>query len=422
MRLIGNKTKLLPQIEQLLRDRGHRGGVLIDIFTGSSAVARHFKERGYTVLANDLLSASHVSAIASVEADAPPGYQRVLRRRDMPDVRADLRRARRRTPGQSGGDLLALEMILSWLAREAPEVPGVMTRQYAPGGDAGRMYFRVSHARRMDAALQAIRCWLGEGDLSRVEAAVLVAAVLEAADRVANISGTYGAYLKSWQVNTEKDWDLKLPVITARRGGGRCRAFRRDANALVRRLRGEVLYLDPPYNHRQYAANYHVRDVIAEIAAITDPRALQEYEARLYGKTGLRPWKHQASAFCQGRGGPFKSPCYHAFRDLVLSARGRVAAVVVSYNEEGILSLEEISAVLAEFAESSRGFDARRDFLEISHKRFRSDTNHDGRRYRVLSGRRRDEVREWLFYAACPSVARRGRGRPKSLPSTARSI
>jgi adenine-specific DNA-methyltransferase len=227
---------------------------------------------------------------------------------------------------------------------------------------------------------------------------------------VANISGTYGAYLKSWQVNTEQTWDLKLPAITARRGGGRCRAFRRDANALVRHLRGEVLYLDPPYNHRQYAANYHVRDVIAEIAAITDQKVLQDYEAQLYGKTGLRPWKQQASAFCQGRGGRFKSPCYHAFRDLVLSARERVAAVVVSYNEEGILSLEEISAVLAEFAGSARGFDEGRDFMEIS------------QRYRVLSGRRRDEVREWLFYAACTPVARRGRGRPQSLPPAARSM
>ncbi len=416
MRLLGNKTKILPNIERLLAARGQRPGTLIDLFAGSSSVGRRFKAKGWRVFSNDHLPAAHVMAIATVECDGPPALQRLLAARSMRPVAAQVRR---RVDDVGDPDAAPLACVLEWLADSAPDEPGLVTRQYSPEGRAGRRYFRPEHARRIDAALAAIRRFRAEGRLDRREHAVLVASVIDAADRVANIAGTYGAYLKHWHGNTDAAWQLRPPAFTApgadarsaaaRRRASGSRAFRRDANRLARRLRGEVLYLDPPYNHRQYAANYHVPSVLAETSELLDPERLAAYEARLYGKTGLRPYDGERSAYCAARGGKWKSRCYDAFADLLEGARGRVGAVVVSYNEEGILGRDELAHLLARFARDGGEFDADRDFTEVGYRRFRSDADHAGRRYQVVDGRARDEVAEWLIWSK-GKRARRIRG------------
>lgn len=87
---------------------------------------------------------------------------------------------------------------------------------------------------------------------------------------------------------------------------------------------------------------------------------------------------------------------------------------MVSYSEEGILSREAIGAALASAA-GAPAFDFRRDFREVSHRRFRSDKATTGARsYRVLEGRAQDEVAEWLFYVRKPArPARRRTGRAR---------
>jgi adenine-specific DNA-methyltransferase len=180
------------------------------------------------------------------------------------------------------------------------------------------------------------------------------------------------------------------------------RAYRADANQLTRRLSADVLYLDPPYNQRQYAKNYHVIEILAELHQVED---LAAYEAEIYGKTGLRKFEDRRSEYCRRagkRGGP--TPCERAFRDLVRGAKAE--HIVVSYNEEGILDRETIGSALAEAAGLS-AFDFARDHAEISYRRFRSDREREGRSYRVLKGRARDEVSEWLFYVRKPGRRRR---------------
>ena len=78
---------------------------------------------------------------------------------------------------------------------------------------------------------------------------------------------------------------------------------------------------------------------------------------------------------------------------------------MVSYNEEGLLTRDEIGVILARFS-GSRAYDFDNDFREISYKRFRSDRDREesggvaGRNYKVLDGRGKDELAEWLFFAA----------------------
>ena len=421
MRLIGNKTKLLGEIEGLLFDRGIQGGTLIDIFAGTSSVGKHFKRLGYKVLSNDLLPSCYAQAVASVEVSRPPSYRKFTsRHRDVlksekfvagmhvqGDILAsataeDPRRASRRLP---------LARAVQYLNTCVEPSEGLVYRNYCPGGDADRLYFTDDNGRRIDGILGFLRDGYREELFTRGEFYLLLSALIDAADRVANISGTYGAYLKSWQTSAMKPLRVSLPEVIE--SSQRNRAYNEDANSLVGRLKGDVLYLDPPYNQRQYAANYHVLDILAEHHLYDD---LGEFEASLYGKTGLRPYGHLKSAYCvrKGRrrtkianGAGAVGDVFSAMLDLVLSTKA--TNVVISYNEEGLLTREEIGVILARFT-GSRAYDFDSGFREISYKRFRSDRDRResaeaaGRSYKVLDGRQKDELSEWLFFAARESA------------------
>jgi adenine-specific DNA-methyltransferase len=347
VRYIGNKTKLLGEIEGAIRERGLEGGIFLDIFAGTASVARHFKQLGWQVVANDRMQASYVQQVAALEVNEPP-------------------------PGL-GRAIAAIEA--------APDAEGLVTRQYSPAGPDGRCFFTPNHARRIDAALETLARWHARDEAPREIIYLLLAAVIEAADRVANISGTYGAFLKTWQANTRQPFRLRVPAVVPSVRASR--AHRADANALVREVACDVLYVDPPYNSREYCANYHVLEAIAE-RPFLDEAGLVRLEAEIYGKTGLRPYER--SAFCNPR------TCRAAFRDLIAGCRAR--EVVVSYNEEGILSRGEIEAALRD------GLGAEEvEFRSISCRRFRSDSDGARRRYKVIEGRGRDEIHEWLLLA-----------------------
>ena len=417
MRLIGNKTKLLGEIEGLLLDQGIEGGTLIDIFSGSCSVAKHFKRRGYRVVANDLLPVCYAQAVASVEVSRPPAYRKfssryraVLDSADFHELlysQADMLEsiAAAEAPGKPP-KMLPLVRAVGYLNHCVEPVEGLVYRNYCPGGEAGRGYFTDSNGRRIDGILGFLRDAYREGLFTRGEFYLLLSALLDAADRVANISGTYGAYLKSWQASAKKPLRLALPEVIG--SSQRNKAFNEDANTLVRRLKGDVLYIDPPYNQRQYAANYHVPDILAGYHLCED---LGELEASLYGKTGLRPYGHLKSAYCVRSRRSRKSPAvgtagatdvFSALLDLVMSTKAR--SIVVSYNEEGLLTRDEIGVILARFS-GTRSYDFDANFREINYKRFRSDRDREengaaaGRSYKVVEGREKDEIGEWLFFA-----------------------
>jgi len=422
MRLIGNKTKLLGDIEQLLESQGVRGGTLIDIFAGTSSVGRHFKRRGFRVLANDRMASCFAQAVAAVEVSCPPAFRRF---RDAQGAALADERFREEFFAEygprgaserrdDGGEPLR-EAIHFLGTRVAPR-EGLVFRSFSDGGPHGRRYFTAENGRRIDGMLEFLTGGLRRGILTRGEFFLLLSALIDAADRVANISGTYGAYLKQFQMSARRPLTLVVPDVVS--SGHQNRAYQEDANRLVRRLEGDVLYIDPPYNKRQYPANYHVLEVLARHHAVDD---LDAFEASLYGKTGLLPYADERSDFCvaprAGRRAPRgadtrRGDVASAMLDLVTSTKAR--HVVISYNEEGLLGREEIGGMLCRFA-GRKTFDWKRGFREIAYRRFRSDhdrpaADHNGssRSYKVLEGRAADEIHEWLFFA---SRDRAGAGR-----------
>jgi len=395
VRYLGNKTKLLGVIEEFARQQGARGETFFDCFAGTASVGVHFKKRGYKVTGCDLMRSSYALQVAQLEVSKAPSFRGLLQ---QPEHRRALRRKalRQRVEAYPSGTPLSLARACALLDLVVEPEAGIMFRNYAPGGSHGRRYFRDEHAQRLDGWLLALRSWLRDGVLAEEEFYLLLSAVLGAADRVANIAGVYAAYLKNWQSNTRGELRLRPPLIIP---GPKGRAFLGDSNELVGEHPCDILYIDPPYNSRQYAAYYHVREIMSEFHVIDD---LDEYESRLYGKTGLRPYDDLKSHYCVRRKREGRSVAEQALRDLLSRARAR--HIIISYSEEGIISREGIAAALAEYS-GVENYDYAQNHMRVGYKRFRSDADgHNGRSYRILDGRNQNEVNEWLFYGRAPAL------------------
>ena len=354
MRYIGNKTRLLGFIRDVLDRRGIDGGTAVDPFTGTASVARALKRRGFRVVAADILQFAHVFGRAYVQTAAVPNFDRLAGElRDLPPT---------------------LEGVVAHLNRIGPD-PGFIHEHFSPGGADGRrhqrMYFTPENAARIDAVRATLERWRTEGLICDDGFYLLLAALIEAADRVANTAGVYAACIKSWQPNARRHLHLRPPRIVPGHGS---RALRRDALELVRDAEPfDLLYIDPPYNGRQYPAYYHIPELIA--------MGWFDGEVRLRGKAGLLPDADKRSDWSRRR------RCEAALEALVAAAPCR--HIVMSYNSEGIIPERTIERV---FKAHGRAGTYRK--YTRRYRRYRSDADGEGRRYRG------DVVEEYLYCVA----------------------
>lgn len=328
MRYIGNKTKLLGFIRRVLRARGIREGVAVDPFCGTASVARDFKRLGFNVIASDVMQYGYVLARAYVETDRAPDHRRLI------------------------AELNAL-----------PAADGFFVDNFS----AQRMYFTPANAGRIEAMRARIEEWRLHQVVDDATYFVLLAALIEASDRVANTTGVYAAWVKTWQPNAVRPLQLRAKRLIDAPGS---RAYRSDALPLVRELEPfDLLYLDPPYNARQYAGYYHVPELMA--MGWHDAPALR-------GKTGLLPDQEKRTDWSRRR------KCVPALEALLATAQCK--HVVMSYNAEGIIPESAIERLMKQYGRRETFKKYRRRY-----RRYRSDSDNESRKYAA------DEVVEYLY-------------------------
>jgi adenine-specific DNA-methyltransferase len=362
VRYIGNKTRLLPFILGALRRLGIEPGTAHDAFAGTAAVGTALKGAGWRVASSDLMSYSYVLQQAYVVASELPSFADLARH--DPEVR-------RAVGGNGEGErsLESLRAVGDLLAASRAAEPGFFTTNFAPPG--GRMYFTEENARRIDSARSSLHQWRVRGWIDDPAYFILLAALIEGADRVANTAGVYAAFIKSWQPNARRQ--LTIAPEPPTRGAHGSTAHIGDAVSLARALGPiDLLYVDPPYNARQYAGYYHVPELIA--------RGWFDAPVTLRGKTGLLPADGQRSDWCsRGRVG-------HALRELLAATGAR--HVLVSYNSEGLLPDPDIRSIL-----ERASVDGKVSRFSRAYKRYRADSDHAARRYKG------NVVRELLYHA-----------------------
>lgn len=346
MNYIGSKHSLLPFIEQVwhkVRDGNEQ--TACDIFAGTGAVGRLFKRLGLRVIANDLQYYAYALNKAYLEINEPPTFKR-LRQTFQPQL--------------PSSDPVA--QVLAFV-NHLPGVRGFIVENYSPAGQ--RSYYSAENAARADAIRQALENWRAQELLNEQEYFYLLGSLLEAIDQVANTASVYGAFLKQFKTSALRGLVLKPLALSGHVTG--CQVFNRDANELIREIECDVLYLDPPYNHRQYGANYHVLETIA---AYDQPE--------LSGVTGLRAYPR--SRYCQAK------EAAEALEDLIVNARAR--HILLSYNDEGVLSLAELERILRRRGQPQT--------FQTAYHRFKAD---NGRAYK------RDATVEFLHYVRVKSSA-----------------
>ena len=352
MRYIGCKTNLLPYIEDVVLKKTCRGGVFCDLFAGTHSVAAHFKKLGFQIISNDFLYLAYVFGRALIQSNEAPTFAKLTK---LPDARP---------PGLFDGVETYLK-VLNCLNRLDGISGGFIFNTYCPGGDNeyNRQYLSDQNGQKIDAIRQRIEVWKLNDHITEDEYYVLLLSLLEAVSKVTNISGTYGAYLKDWDARTYKELTLEpiVPIPSDKEHA----VYQQDANRLIEEIECDILYIDPPYNTRQYITNYHLLETIARYD-----------NPCVYGKTGLRPYSNaEKSAYCS------RAECLRAFAALI--SRAKAKHIIVSYNSEGIMSDAEIHGVLSEKGEMPK-------LIPIDYRRFKSNSTG------ALSNNK--NVREYLFY------------------------
>ena len=346
MKYIGNKSNLLGFIEESLKSAAAPlQGTFTDLFSGTTSVAEHFKKLGFSITANDFMTYSYVLQKAFIESNEIPAFKKVVE---------SLSLSVSTTPAQA---------ILDFL-NDLPLQEGYAFQNYGAEGSQNRMYFTRENACLIDSMRDTIQKWKNEDLLNEAEYYYLLAVLIDAADHVANMSGTYGAFLKIWRSVALKRINLKVrPVFSNSRSNY---ANLKKAEDLITEVSGNILYLDPPYNSRQYAPNFHVLESIA----VWDKQTLS-------GKTGLRNYDNQKSDFSS------KTKATQALSKIISQANFQF--VVLSYNNEGIIPHEDLLAILEAKGEVQ--------VFTQEYRRFRTERDHEKRKYKDVD----DKTLEYLF-------------------------
>jgi adenine-specific DNA-methyltransferase len=223
---------------------------------------------------------------------------------------------------------------------------GFITTHYSPYESNERKFFTVDNAKRIDY----IRNKLETLQLSNDEYKFILASILLSADAVSNVPAVYGCFLKNFKAKAIKNLTL-VPIHTNTTLINGSNTYNVDLlNCDLSLFESDLVYLDPPYNERQYSKNYFPLNIIAKT-----PEELLK-EAPLKGKTGI-PVDCFISPFCK-KGETVEKAFDLLFRDL------KTKYIFLSYNSESIVSKETMLNIMKKYGTAS--------VIERDYKRFKA--------------------------------------------------
>jgi len=288
IKYLGSKRTLLPTLVALLGEFPELSSVS-DVFSGTSRVGHAFKGAGWRVEANDHNAYAHCLATCYVQADRDRWH----------DDTAKLVDEFNRLPGE----------------------PGYFTETFCERS----RFFQPHNGARVDAIREAIAA----KDLPPELHAVVLISLMEAADRVDSTCGLQMAYVKKWAKRAYNDIQLRVPDMHPGVSHGACRAHRSEALEFAEQVQTHIAYVDPPYNQHSYLSNYH----IWESLVLWD-------KPEVYGIACKR-------VDCRERKSDFNSKPRHADAFARVMQELRAPFLVVSFNNEGYQSREQLEATLA---------------------------------------------------------------------------
>ena len=335
MRYIGNKENILDKIYSILTENGVEGDSFFDFFSGTTSVARYYKKLGYRVFSSDFLYLSFCLQKAYIENNREPLFGRLLP--TLLSVRC------------ASFFASPLEQVVAYLNTISP-VEGFIYKNYTPEGTAAldrpRMYFSSENGKVIDAIRIQIEKWKIEDLITDSEYYILLACLIETVSFYANVAGVYAAFQKKWDPRAVKPLTLRpIEIIDNDRDN---KVYNANSLDLVPDIDVDILYVDPPYNGRQYLPNYHLLETIAKYDAPS-----------IHGVTGMRDYESKKASFCNAK---------TALQGIdYFASSANYKYLVLSYNSEGIMGKADIMSTLSKYGTVK--------LEEFEYLRFKSNNN-----------------------------------------------
>lgn len=291
-RYTGSKYKLLDWIEELILENCE-GESFFDVFAGTGVVSERMSKHYNRVIMNDFLFSNEII------------YKAFF-----------------------GNDEYDVDVIEKYKQEFQNIKPNRISDNYF-SINFGEKYFSKNDAKLIGRIREEIE------NLKRVlsdrEYCILLASLLYSMDKVANTVGHYDAYRKINDIEDKFVYDL----INPEKASDKFSIYRMDANKLVRKVKADIAFVDPPYNSRQYSRFYHVLENV-----------VQWKKPQLEG-TALKPQAENMSEYC-------RSNAPEVFADLIKNINAKY--IVVTYNNtykskssssKNKITLEEITEILS---------------------------------------------------------------------------
>ncbi len=274
-RYIGSKARMVNFIEDVIKKEKIEFNSFFDLFGGTGIVGDYFNTPKTKIYINDLLKSNYLSYLAWF------GNEKINKKK--------------------------LENIIFEynISKELEE--NYFSLNFSD------TYFNKNNCKKIGYIREDIENKYLNGEINTRERAILITSLLYAMDKIANTVGHYDAYRKNG--NLDKDLELCMLNLKSNTNNKNNKIFNEDSNELVRNIKADVVYIDPPYNSRQYSDAYHLLENVAtwekqEVFGV----------AKKMKRNGIK------SKYCS-----VSAPL--AFKDLIENIDAKY--VIVSYNNMG---------------------------------------------------------------------------------------
>lgn len=219
-RYLGSKYKLCPFINWVYENKCYDIDSVADIFAGTGVVAQMFNYLGKQVIVNDILHSNYLS-YQTFFSDEKINYSK-------------------------------LEDIIFDFNSENIAEDNYFSENF------GNSFFTLENARKIGYIREEID---NLKNINQREKAILITSLIYATDKVANTCGHYDAYRR--KLDTTQELNLLMPCLEDKYNKNN-KIFKDDANQLVKKIKSDLVYIDTPYNSRQYGDAYHLLENLAE--------------------------------------------------------------------------------------------------------------------------------------------------------------
>ena len=219
-RYLGNKYKLLSFITGVVKEECKNVNTVADIFAGTGAVASAFTNK--KLITNDIMYSNYICHIAWFG-------------------------------GEKYSEEKIIKLVLEYNGMHI-EQDNYMSENFAD------TYFSLEDCRKIGFIRQDIEDKFDRGEINGRERAILITSLLYAMDKIANTCGHYDAYRKGAAFEKQLELSVPQPEVDLNENNV---CYNMDTGELAADIEADLVYIDPPYNSRQYCDAYHLLENVA---------------------------------------------------------------------------------------------------------------------------------------------------------------